>query len=184
LLRSPTVFEDVIKMICTTNCTWALTTVIVRNLVEVFGVRFDDSVRAFPTPEAIARSNESILRGTIKAGYRAPYLLEFARAAASGRINPESWRTSQGEADDLYRQILTVKGVGPYAAQNLMKLLGRYDYLALDSWVREKYAELHHRGRRVKDSAIERYYASFGQWRGLFFWLEMTRHWHDGKFPP
>ena len=26
MLRAPTVFEDVVKMICTTNCTWALTT--------------------------------------------------------------------------------------------------------------------------------------------------------------
>jgi len=25
LLRSPTVFEDLVKMICTTNCSWALT---------------------------------------------------------------------------------------------------------------------------------------------------------------
>src|SRR5208283_4067902 len=25
LLRCPTVFEDVVKMICTTNCSWALT---------------------------------------------------------------------------------------------------------------------------------------------------------------
>jgi hypothetical protein len=34
----------------------------------------------------------------------------------------------------------------------------------------------------VKDSTIERHYAPYGKWRGLFFWLEMTRYWHDEKF--
>ncbi len=184
LLRCPTVFEDLVKMICTTNCTWALTTTMVRNLVSVFGARCDDSTRAFPTPEAIARSNERILRTTIRAGYRAPYLLELARSVASGKVDIERWRSTEGDTDELYREILAVKGVGPYVAQNLMRLLGRYDYLALDSWVRGTYAKLHHRGRRVKDSTIERHYAPFGQWKGLFFWLEMTRDWHDSKFPP
>src|SRR5260370_35068872 len=32
-----------------------------------------------------------------------------------------------------------VKGVGPYAAENVLKLLGRYDGLALDSWTRAKF---------------------------------------------
>ena len=33
LLRSPTVFEDLVKMICTTNCSWALTEKIDRKSV-------------------------------------------------------------------------------------------------------------------------------------------------------
>src|SRR5437870_4651446 len=37
LLRSPTVFEDLVKLLCTTNCTWALTEAMVRNLVEKLG---------------------------------------------------------------------------------------------------------------------------------------------------
>jgi N-glycosylase/DNA lyase len=54
LLRAPTVFEDVVKTICTTNCTWALTALMVRNLVEQLGTPFDSDSHAFPTPEAIA----------------------------------------------------------------------------------------------------------------------------------
>ena len=48
--------------------------------------------------------------------------------------------------------------------------------------MRSKYYELHRNGRKVKDSTIERHYAPYGTWRGLFFWLEMTRYWHDDKF--
>ena len=37
MLRSPTVFEDVAKTICTTNCTWSATTRMVGALVEHLG---------------------------------------------------------------------------------------------------------------------------------------------------
>ena len=182
LLRAPTVFEDVVKMICTTNCTWALTTLMVTNLVEKFGARLNEKLRAFPTAESIAGSSERILRNEIKAGYRSPYLLELAERVAGKQLDLEAWRTSALSTEDLFEEMRRVKGVGAYAAGNLLRLAGRYDYLGLDSWVRSQYYTLHHGGRKVKDSTIERRYATYGKWRGLFFWLEMTRYWHDEKF--
>lgn len=182
LLRSPTVFEDLVKMICTTNCSWALTTAMVRNLCTTLGRSFG-ALHAFPTPRAVAVSSEAFLRSKVRAGYRAPYLLELARSVDSGRIDPELWLDPSVPTPDLYRQLRSIKGVGDYAAGNMLKLLGRYDYLGLDSWVRAQYARLHHGSRRVKDSTIARQYRAFGQWRGLLFWLEMTREWYDDKFP-
>lgn len=181
LLRSPTVFEDVVKMICTTNCTWALTRVMVGRIVRRFGQPFPGGGASFPTPEALASSTERELRGDCTTGYRAPYLLELAANVASGKLPIEEWRTTGAGTEELFRTILSVKGVGPYAAGNTLKLLGRYDYLGIDSWVRGRYAELRARGRKVKDTTIERAYARFGKWRGLFFWLEMTRDWHLEK---
>jgi len=183
MLRAPTVFEDAVKMICTTNCTWGLTTLMVSNLVEGAGDPHAGGGRSFPAPEAVAALTESVLRKKIKCGYRAPYILEFAERVASGRLACESWRRSALPTAALYDEMRTVKGIGPYAAGNLLKLTGRYDYLGLDSWVRAKYYELHHGGRRVKDATIERAYEKYGEWRGLFFWLEMTCDWHGEKFP-
>ncbi len=77
----------------------------------------------------------------------------------------------------------SVKGAGEYAAGNILRLLGRYEYLALDSWVRGKYSELYHGGRTVSDTTIARRYREHGQWRGLILWLEMTRDWFGEKFP-
>jgi 3-methyladenine DNA glycosylase/8-oxoguanine DNA glycosylase len=37
LVRSPTVFEDLVKTICTTNCSWALTKKMVQGLVNNLG---------------------------------------------------------------------------------------------------------------------------------------------------
>ncbi len=183
MLRAPTMFEDAVKMICTTNCTWGLTTLMVSNLVASAGDPHAGGGRTFPTPEAVAALTESFLRKKITCGYRAPYILEFAGRVASGRLACESWRSSPLSTAALFDEMRTVKGIGPYAAGNLLKLTGRYDYLGLDSWVRTKYYELHHGGRRVKDSTIEKAYEKFGEWRGLFFWLEMTRDWHGDKFP-
>ena len=48
LLRSPTVFEDLVKMICTTNCSWALTLKMVTGMVENLGRETGDGRRSFP----------------------------------------------------------------------------------------------------------------------------------------
>jgi N-glycosylase/DNA lyase len=183
MLRSPSVFEDVVKMICTTNCSWALTEIIVNNLVEKLGKAFDNSNKSFPSPEALAGTSEQFLRKHIKAGYRSPFLLEFAKKVASGKLNVERWRSSKLPTEALFKELRSIKGVGIYSAGNILKLLGRYDYLGLDSWVRAQYYKMHHQGRIVSDRTIERRYTQFGKWRGLFFWLEMTKHWYDHEFP-
>ena len=183
LLRCPTAFEDVVKMICTTNCSWALTQIMVKALVTKLGTHIHGDVFSFPAPEAIAARSESFLRKEIRCGYRAPYLLELSRNIASGKMAVEEWRISEAPTEELFKHVRTVKGVGPYAAGNILKLLGRYDYLGLDSWCRGKFYELFKKGKKVKDSTIEKYYAPFGKWRGLFLWMDVTKDWHTREFP-
>jgi len=179
LLRSPTVFEDLVKSICTTNCSWALTKKMVAALVNSLGRETADGRRAFPTPEAMAAETEKFYRETVRAGYRAPYLRELAGRVASGELRPEEWLASGLSTDELKREMKRVKGVGDYAAENLLKLLGRYDVLALDSWVRGKFAKSRNGGRRCEDAKIARFYSRFGEWRGLALWCDMTRDWFD-----
>jgi 3-methyladenine DNA glycosylase/8-oxoguanine DNA glycosylase len=179
MLRSPTVFEDVVKMICTTNCSWSLTEAMVKNLTGILGRPFSRGTSSFPSPAALAGVTESFIRKNIRAGYRSPFLLELGERIAGGKLEIESWRKSPLPTGELFRQVRSVKGVGEYAAGNILKLLGRYDFLGLDSWVRGKYYELHKKGRRVSDKTIEKHYAPYGRWRGLFLWLEVTRDWHE-----
>jgi N-glycosylase/DNA lyase len=181
LLRAPTVFEDAVKMICTTNCTWALTVHMVRSIVGRFGPT-DGAHTAFPDASIIAGATEASLRKECSTGYRSPALLELATAVASGRLQIESWRTTPMSTGELFDAMRTVRGIGPYAAGNLLRLAGRYEHLGLDSWVRKQWRMLHARGHKVSDARIERFYEQYGEWRGLMFWLEMTRDWHDEKF--
>jgi N-glycosylase/DNA lyase len=177
LLRSPTVFEDLVKSICTTNCSWALTEKMVTGLVNNLGLESKDGRRTFPTPEAMARAPLQFYRDEVRAGYRAPYLKELADRVASGELKVEEWLTSELPTAELKREMKRVKGVGDYAAENLLKLVGRYDCLALDSWVRAKFARTRGRGRTSPDEKIARYYARFRSWRGLALWCDMTRDW-------
>src|SRR5436189_6010952 len=74
LLRSPTVFEDLVKMICTTNCSWALTEKMVTGLVTELGTASDDDRKSFPSASAMAAQSVEFYRDKIRAGYRSPYL--------------------------------------------------------------------------------------------------------------
>jgi len=179
LLRSPTVFEDLVKMICTTNCSWTLTEKMVTALVNELGQRSDDGRKSFPTPEVMAAQPADFYRDRVRAGYRAPYLHELAQRVASGALNVESWLTSNAGLDDLMKEMKSVKGVGNYAAENLLKLIGRYDGLALDSWTRAQFARARNNGRAPSDKKILRFYSRFNSWRGLALWCDMTRHWLD-----
>jgi 3-methyladenine DNA glycosylase/8-oxoguanine DNA glycosylase len=183
LLRAPTVFEDVIKMICTTNCSWSLTEVMVNNLCRKLGKKAGDDQYAFPTPSAISSRTEKFIRKEIRAGYRAPYILELSRDISDGKRDIEKWRALDLPTADLYKEICSVKGVGPYAAANILKLVGKYDYLGIDSWCRKQFAEMYKNGRSVNDKVIEKFYEPFGKWKGLFFWLDLTKHWQDKKDP-
>lgn len=183
MLRAPTVFEDAVKMMCTTNCSWALTELIIRNLCTKLGKRVDEDQFSFPRPADIAECSERFMRKEIRSGYRSPYLLELARRTSRGELKIEEWRTSEASTPDLFDEVRSVKGLGPYAAGNILKLLGRYDYLGIDSWCRKMFFEIHKNGRTSSDRVIERHYEPFGKWRGLFFWLDVTKHWYDKKFP-
>jgi len=179
LLRSPTVFEDLVKMICTTNCSWALTEKMVAGLVSELGRESDDGRKSFPPASVMAMKTEKFYRDKIRAGYRAPYLRELAQRVASGELEVESWLKLDLPHEQFVKELKRVKGVGNYAAENLLKLLGRYDGLALDSWTRAQFAKSRNHGRAANDKKIVRFYARFDSWRGLVLWCDMTRHWLD-----
>ena len=172
LLRSPTVFEDVMKMIFTTNCSWALTKIMTVNMTTKLGTEVQKGIFSFPAPDAVAAKSERWLRQEISCGYRAPYILELCRNLSRNNVELESLRHSTLPTDELYGILRSIKGIGHYAAGNLLKLLGRYDYLGIDSWVRRRFSEVHRNGRSVSDATIEKHYDRYGKWRGLVCWME------------
>jgi N-glycosylase/DNA lyase len=185
MVRSPTVFEDVVKTISTTNCTWSATVRMVHAIVLHLGepaagaADADPWGRAFPTPSAMAEAGETFFRDVARAGYRGAYLLQLARSVAEGDLDLEWFgRASPDELPDveLEARLLALPGVGPYAAAHVMMTLGRYHRLILDSWTRPTYARLTGR-RSVTDRAIERRFRRYGPYAGLAFWLFLTRDW-------
>jgi 3-methyladenine DNA glycosylase/8-oxoguanine DNA glycosylase len=186
MIRSPTVFEEVVRILCTTNCSWAATTRMLTALVERLGERAPGAPdegwqgRAFPTSEVMASAGERFYRDEVRAGYRGPYLLALSRSVADGSLELEALaRTTREELsdDEMEKQLLALPGVGPYAAAHIMLLLGRYSRLILDSWTRPKYARLRASRRPISDISILRRFRRYGNYAGLAFWCYLTRDW-------
>jgi N-glycosylase/DNA lyase len=181
MLRSPTVFEDVVKTICTTNCAWSATERMVGALVEHLGAADAATGRnAFPTPEAMAATDESFYRDVARAGYRGAYLRSLAASVAAGDVDLEALTASASPDlpdDEVAARLLALPGVGPYAAAHVMMLLGRYSRLILDSWTRPKYARLTNARKPPTDRTIERRFRRYKRYAGLAFWLYLTRDW-------
>jgi len=111
LLRSPTVFEDLVKLLCTTNCTWSLTRIMVTNLVASLGEPAENGPgRAFPTPETMAARPARFYEKEVRAGYRAGALAALAGQVASGRLDVEGWSDASVSTLELTGRILSVGG--------------------------------------------------------------------------
>lgn len=173
ILRSPTLFEDVVKTILTTNTAWSGTIRMVRALVDQFGAPLPDDSdrRAFPTPAALAATSVDVLRHEVKLGYRAPYVLELAQRVADGELDLEGLKTADLPTPDLRQELLKIKGVGSYAAANLLMLLGRTDYIPIDSYALKMVSHEFHDGEPIGSEAVEAAFAAWGEWKGMAFWF-------------
>jgi len=169
ILASPTVFEDVIKTICTTNCAWSGTIRMTQALADL-----DEG--AFPEAERLAATPESWFREVARMGYRGAYVRAIATDVARGELDLESLRSDRYGDDDVEQRLLALPGIGPYGAAHVMQLLGRHRQLILDSWTRPKYLRLAGKKRAI-DSTIRRAFARYGAYAGLAFWLYLTRDW-------
>lgn len=167
ILRSPTVFEDLVKTICTTNVQWSGTVRMVRDLVDVYGP-------GFPSPERIAAVDVREFEASVGLGYRAAYVHDAARRIAEGELDPERWLDSELPVDELRARVLSVRGIGPYAAATLMMLLGRYDRLPVDSVFRTFVGERYFEGADPEPERARSVYESWGPWRYLAYWSELA----------
>jgi len=91
-MRSQSVFEDVVKTICTTNTSWSGTRKMTRALVDNLGMEAPGGGRTFPTPEAMAEVDERFYREVVRSGYRGPYFKQLATDVAEGTIDLEELR--------------------------------------------------------------------------------------------
>ncbi len=185
LMRSPTLFEDVVKTVTSCNVAWPSTINMNRRLCEVCGRRSASGLYSFPTAKRIARTRAGTLRARCRVGYRDQRLVDLAKLFVKGAIN-EAWLESPDTSDDdAFAFLLTLPGIGPYAAGNIMQLLGRYSRLALDTEsVRHGKTVLGMTGTdRATLKRLEKHYAQFGEHRFRSYWFEIWE-WYESKRGP
>jgi len=178
LLRSAHAFEDLMKLLFTTNCSWAATKLMTQRLVDALGQAGPSGRKAFPGPKACASKDESFWRDVVRVGYRAKAARLLARGFADGTLDDTYFTDADIGADELRERLLGLEGFGPYAAGQALRLFGHHEDLALDSWCRATWTKLRKKRRPPSDAAIAREYRHFGTWQGLALWLDLTAKWH------
>jgi len=175
VLRSPTLFEDVVKTIFTTNTLWGAIKNMTRKLVDEFGAQINSAGRvvssdsetrtetkSFPTPGSIAASNPDFIQEKIRVGYRASAIHDLAVRVASGKYDLEALKTSALPSLELRKELMTIKGVGPYAAANLLLILGRSDFIPIDSWALKLVSHEWYKGKPITAKEVGKRFERWG----------------------
>jgi N-glycosylase/DNA lyase len=153
--------------------------------ITALGEPYGDSaagLHAFPSPERVAELAPEALGEAIRAGYRSAYLHDLATGIADGRLDVEAWAEPGLPAAELLARLRSLKGFGPYAAGTMLKLLGGFDQLALDTAARGTFAARYRGGAPATDREIAAHYEPYGEWRGLVLWMDVLHH-HSGADP-
>jgi 3-methyladenine DNA glycosylase/8-oxoguanine DNA glycosylase len=181
LMRSPTMFEDVIKTVTSCNVTWPSTVQMNRRLCEVLsGAKPDASGEItgpcpFPEPARIAATRPQTLRARCRVGYRDKRIVELAKLFRSGAIKPAWFEDPTTPDDAVFEALIDLPGIGPYAAANIMQLLGRYGRLPLDTEsVRHGRTILGMEGTPAAImKAVHAHYKPFGKHAFRSYWFEL-----------
>lgn len=188
-MRSPTFFEDVIKTVTSCNVTWPSTISMNRRLCEAFGTRSASGVPAFPTPIVIARVRPATLRARCGVGYRDARIVELAKRFAKPRtklgVDPDWFEHPSTPDDAVHDALLEWPGIGPYAAANIMQLLGRYSHLPLDTEsLRHAKTVLGMTGAdRDILKKLQAHYAPFGTHAFRSYWFELWEFYERKRGP-
>lgn len=163
LLRCPTLWEDVVKVIATTNTTWGQTIAMSARLVERFGAEG----RTFPTAERIAATPFEEFAAKARMGYRNAYVHKIALAITDGTLDLEAWQGDSLTATELRQSLLSLPGIGPYGAACLMLYLGQPEHVNSDSVARALVSR--EMNRPVTDKDVHAFFVAHGKWRGLVY---------------
>ena len=169
MLRGPTLWEDTVKVILTTNTTWAQTRGMSARILNYFGspCSADPDRRAFPGPERIAAVSLEAFAEVARVGYRAAAIHGLACDIQNGVTALEALQTEPLDAPSLRKRLLALRGVGPYAAATLLLYLGRGEHINVDSWARALVSK--ELGRPVTDAEVHAFFADYAPWRGLAY---------------
>jgi len=184
--RSPTMAENIVKMICATNVNWTQAVKMINRIAQLGPhIPHFRNLTAWPTPREILKAGEKYLDQVCRLGYRTDSILRFCREVDAGKLDPESLDTLAADpnvtSDDLLALMLKIRGVGPATAHGLLGFLGRHDRLAIDSATIAHVARTHMKGRRPTLKQIERVYAPYGKWKNLVYWCENWLTWDTAK---
>jgi 3-methyladenine DNA glycosylase/8-oxoguanine DNA glycosylase len=185
LFRSPSFFEDVIKTVTSCNVAWPSTVSMNRRLCALLGPASPSGGRAFPSAAALAQTRPQTLRARCGVGYRDQRIVQLARLFVEGAIDPAFFENPDLPDDLLRERLLELPGIGPYAANNILQLLGRYAHIPFDTEsLRHARTVLGMKGAdRALLKRLARHYAPFGPHKFRAYWFELWSFYEAKRGP-
>lgn len=171
LLLAPTMWENLVKTQFLTNTHARHTTAMAAKFCTL-GDPFGEK-QAFPTPEQVLAKSVDELEKQTGTGYRAKYIRSLAEAIASG-FDPESLRNPALSYEEIYEKVRALRGFGSYSASYVLKLLGRFERISMDTVMRRYFKAIAGQ-ENATDDDINAYYERFGECKGLVAWWEVSR---------
>ena len=159
LLRCSTFYEDFAKTVCTINTSWAGTLRMCSGLVTEIGGG------SFPTPRQVFDAGVDALSGGVRMGFRSRVLYEATGTLLERGLMDEAGR---GREDAItYDDLLSIRGIGPYAASHTAALLHDFSRVPVDSEVRRFCSERY----GLAEDEIDGYFEAWGPYRFLGYKL-------------
>ena len=69
---------------------------------------------------------------------------------------------------------MKINGVGPYAAANLLMILGRHDFIPIDSYALKMVSHEWYEGVPITAKEVEKRFEKWGEFKGLAFWISVA----------
>lgn len=161
MLRSPTVFEDIIKTVCTTNCDWRNTKRMCEGLCSLQG-------GAFPDPTTVLQVSTEALRSQTSMGYRVRTVRTVASQLVEGKMPIDEWARAR-DFQRIRACLRQIWGIGDYCVNHILVLLGDFSQIPVDSEVLHYLRQSHFKGAPVDENAAVQPYREFGQYQYIAY---------------
>ncbi len=183
-IRSVSMTENVIKMICGTNVNWDQAVQMINRLAQrgPFYPHYRH-LNAWPGPREIRKCGEDYLVGVCRMGYRWKSILALCEGIIDGSFDPDDLDdiAAHVSTDELLKRLKSMHGVGPSSAHALLSMLGHHDRLAIDSSTVWHVSQVHTPGRKPTLKEIQDIYEPYGRWKNLIWWYEMWINWETAR---
>lgn len=184
ILRCPSMTENIIKTLCATNVNWTQAVKMINRIGQLGPcLKHFRSLNAWPTPAEIIAAGKDYLVNVVRVGYRADSILAFCRSVQNGSFDAEGLDelARKASTEELFRRLVSIKGIGPASANFLLGLLGRFDRISVDSWTITYVARTYMKGRKPTVRQVEKLYERYGRWRQLVWWFEQWLTWDTAR---
>ncbi|KAL9690204.1 hypothetical protein QQ045_010601 [Rhodiola kirilowii] len=203
IIRSPSLFEDVVKSILLCGCRWKRTMIMADSLCDLecelkpatkskrkrSGTSdvTQQTLRNFPSSGQLACLDTNTLNKHCQLGYRANYVIGFAKAVDQGefdikRLEEMASSARQGKSgsySEVEIELKKIKGAGSFVVANLAMCLGFYHQVPIDSETKRHLRQVHGKeiGKKCEKD-VEEIYSKYKPYQSLAYWLELI-DWYE-----